>query len=451
MTTPKPPRSSDPDRPGSARADTPLSQQDTIDLDPEPTRPWWWWIVDRNPMFLVSGVCMLAGCFLVSRHIHELGPKQVGGEGVVVWLLIALLAVLNVYEFAVIGLGLVLSKTKTLVRDTRHLLGLALLLVVDAGFVYTEIGIAQPGVGAAIAAVATVLAYGKAWLVLRSLGLWPTRSAAAVTAVSLGAMYALPVLVRVVASDGFVTEMQAFAVWAGVGLLTALYGLPLRWMRYAVRGSFDYRLLQRLVIGGLIVLPLVSLVGHASALLWVYDNTFHPAMLSPILLGLSAVVLRNRERLGGLTPAAKGAGLIITSAVVASLLPSRDLLLESEIYSWLAFTPLRGVLVLASAVLVWVWWLHEPNRRQPRVRGLVGALVPLAAGALGHTPAAMLSHVEWLYVWARDNGPRTKLEWGVSAIGLAFACLLIGGGLSWWRHTRDQRLDERGLVAGQVR
>ena len=154
----------------------PLSQRETVDLavEPEPKRNQWLWLIDRNPLFLISGVCMLGGCYLVSGAIHAYDPAEVG-EGTLLIMLVALLAILNVYEFAVIWLGLALSRSKTLVRDTRHLLGLALLLLVDAAFVYNETSIFKPEIGGLIAAAAAVLALIKAGWITRSLGIRPTR------------------------------------------------------------------------------------------------------------------------------------------------------------------------------------------------------------------------------------------------------------------------------------
>ncbi|MFN3166822.1 MAG: hypothetical protein ACE37H_07140 [Phycisphaeraceae bacterium] len=426
----------------------PLSQRPTVDLhDDGPRDPWWRWIIDRNPMFLVSGVFMLAGCFLVSRHIHAVDPAEVG-ESKLVFMLVGLLVVLNVYEFAVIGLGLALAKTRTLVRDARHLLGLALLLLIDAAFVYTESGIASPGVGVAIAAVATLLGVGKVGLVLRSLRIHASWPALAVATLALGAMYGSPVVVRSIASDGFLTQPQAMAVWCGLGVVVALYAVPLRWVKFGVAYSADHRQLQRLVAGGLIVLPVVSLIGHAAAALWVYENAFEPAMLSPVLLGLAAVMLRHHRALGGGRPTAHAATLVVASAVVASLMPGEALIAESSGSTWFAFSPLRGVLIVSPLLLCWGWWVSGR-----RLTGLCNSVLPWLAAALGHTPGAMLAHARWLYRWGYDwvltIVPTNRLGWGALAIALAFACLAVGGVVSWLRRSRERaRAVVSELLAG---
>jgi hypothetical protein len=426
----------------------PLSQRPTVDLyDDELSEPWWRWIIDRNPMFLISGVFMLAGCFLVSQHIHAVDPAEVG-ETNIAFMLVGLLVVLNVYEFAVIGLGLALAKTRTLVRDARHLLGLALLLLIDAAFVYTESGIASPGVGVAIAAVATALAVVKVGLVLRSLRVYASWPAKTVSTLALGAMYGMPVIVRSIAADGFLTQPYAMAVWCGLGLVVALYALPLGWVRFGVAYSTDHRQLQRLVAGGLIVLPVVSLIGHAAAALWVYENAFEPAMLSPVLLGLAAVMLRHHCALGGGRPTAHAATLVVASAVVASLMPGESLIAESSRYTWVAFSPLRGVLLVAPLLLAWGWWV---GGRRPA--GLCNVALPWLAAALGHTPIAMLANTRWLIRWGYDWAvaflPTNRLQWGALAIAVAFGCLALGGAVSWLRRSRERSRAKVGeLLAG---
>ena len=421
--------------------EAPFSQRETIDLDapPKPKPDRWRWVIDRNPLFLISGVFMLGGCFLVSGVIHEYDPAEVG-DWPVLTMLIALLVVLNVYEFAVIGLGLALSRSQTLVRDTRHLLGLATLLVVDASFVYNETSIFKPEIGGLIAAAAALLALVKAWWILRKLGIRPTRGGAAAVCTALVLMYAMPVAVRLMAHDGFLTQPFAMVFWCALGAALALYALPLHWVRFIESDNADHRQLQRLVAGGLIMMPLVSLIGHAAALLWVYENTFELSMLSPLMLGLAAVILRQQHRLGGPADSAKAATIVVACAILPCLLPTEELIAESASYSWLAFSPLRGVLLAAPAVLFWGWWI---NRR--RTFGAVVVALPLIAAALGHTPSAMVRHARWLFDFVADYLPRTQLQWGAAAITLAFICLGLGGLVSW------RRVLGKGLAEPQER
>ncbi|MEO0476942.1 MAG: hypothetical protein AAF085_13370, partial [Planctomycetota bacterium] len=398
----------DPTNPRNAPPpELPLSQLETVDMDApaEPKQDRWRWVIDRNPLFLISGVCMLGGCFLVSGVIHGYDPAEIG-EGPVLMMLIALLAVLNVYEFTVIWLGLALSKSQTLVRDTRHLLGLALLLIVDASFVYNETSIFKPEIGGLIAAAAAVLGLIKVGWIVRSLGIRPTRGAIAAVATALILMYAMPIAVRLMAHDGFLNQPFAMVVWCGLGAAVALYALPLRWIRFEGRDNPDRQQLQRLVAGGLIVMPLISLIGHAAALLWVYETTFELSMISPLMLGLAAVILRQQQRLGGPAASAKAAGIVVACAVVPCLLPAEQLIIESAKYTWLAFSPLRGALLLAPLVLFWGWWITGR-----KLAGSIVVVLPLLLAALGHTPTVMIKHTRWLIDLVMQILPRTQLQW----------------------------------------
>ncbi len=99
----------------------------------------------HNPLFLLSGVCMLGGCFLINSAVHE-DPDRIAP---VVWLL----AAFNLYEALVIGLGLYLArggaggetgpvdqgKAEGAVRDAGLLLVLETLLLGDFTFLYAEL------------------------------------------------------------------------------------------------------------------------------------------------------------------------------------------------------------------------------------------------------------------------------------------------------------------------
>lgn len=193
-----------------------------------------------------------------------------------------------------------------------------------------------------------------------------------------------------------------------------------------------------LVRAGLIVLPIVSTIGHAAGALWVYENAFEPAMMCPVLLGIAAVLLRQQAALGGGRPAAHAATLFVACAVATSLMPSDALMYASEQHTWVAFSPLRGVLSVSTVLLGWAWWI---GGRGPGM--FANACLPTTAASLGHTPSTMLIHLRWLvdamHALVLELMPTTKLQWGITAITAAFTLLLAGGLLSWWRDQRDQQ------------
>src|SRR4051794_38465425 len=85
-----------------------------------PRRPSLWrFVVDRNPFFLLSAVCMFAGCRVI---IAALGVSP--GE---IRKLVGLIGVLNLYELLLIALALFLIKARGQNRDGWILLAIEAL------------------------------------------------------------------------------------------------------------------------------------------------------------------------------------------------------------------------------------------------------------------------------------------------------------------------------------
>ena len=212
MTEPTPSRF-EPARPAIALPDpngeTVLIDSPAGEMKVQP--PWWCWIIDRNPLFLLSGLSMFAGCFAISRSIHA-DPENPRG----LLMLVGLLVVLNLYELMVIALGLVLRAALRW-RDARHLLGLALLLMIDLGFVYHESATASLSAGVAIGAAATVLGLIKQSHDAR-LGVRLTAWAVGLVGLDLGAVFFMPVVMRWIAGDGFVSPGAMMGVFGASGL-----------------------------------------------------------------------------------------------------------------------------------------------------------------------------------------------------------------------------------------
>jgi len=400
----------------------PLSQRPTIDISVESARPWRQRIIDRNPCFLLSGVSMLVGCFLISREIHLTDPSTAGFVG----MLVGLVVVLNIYEAAVIALGLWLSRSGTLVRDARHLLGLAVLLLIDSAFVYQETATADVWLGGLIAGIAGLLSIVKVMVITRGVGVRLSRAGLVSVGLSLLALYALPVVMRLIANDGFVPLQAMMGLWAVLGLVTAGYALPLHWAERVPARDLDHQQLQRLVRAGVIALPLVALMLHAMMGLWVYGNGFTPAFVSPIILGAGAVLLRQHAKLGGAKAATRALAILILAALIASVAPPSELTYSIE-GPWPSVSPLRGSLLIGAGLMVWAWLLAGG------LQVVCSAVVMLLATTLGHTPSSMVSNLIDALRWLRDLLPSNRLGWGMLAVLLAFGLLVLGGGMSWWR------------------
>lgn len=394
-----------------------------------PTQPWWSWIVDRNPLFLLSGISMFAGCFAISRAIHaEPDDPQA------LWMLLGLLGVLNLYELMVIALGLLLSRSAALVRDARHLLGLALLLMIDVGFVYHESATASLTAGVIIGAAAAALGLAKTYAITRGVGVRLSHAALGLIGADLAAVFFLPVVMRWIAGDGFVSPGAMLGVFSAMGLLIALHALPSVWVRSMHAAGADRRQLQQLVRGGVLLLPVLSAVAHVAVGPWVYGTGYTSAYLAPLLLGLAVVVARQMALAGWAESAAGTAGVLAAAAVVSTLRVPGEMIGLVEWPVDVYVSPLRGALLASAGLAVWLALRHGAWK------GYAGGGLCVMFATLGHTPRAMVDRVGYVaqegWDLVRGMTPSSQLEWGVLGVGCAFLLLALGAAMSLWRHRR---------------
>lgn len=394
-----------------------------------PTR-WWTLRPDggAHPWFLLSGLFMVVGCTLLNAAAHarkdELAP------------VLGVAAVFAVYELAVLGIGVWFARrgrgsgSAQTSREGHQLLGLAVVLLADTTFVYNELSVAAPGLGGAIAAAVFVLAIVKLVVVGRVMGLALGRMAWAVVVAGLGVTLGVALLARAVGGTGRLPDGFGHVVWWGVAALVAA----------ALWAGSDPRQAER--AGGLrwlrvlmLAVPSVSAVLHVLAIHWMYMAPLSAAHLSPVLLGISVVLMLRANR--SAETARKWA---ITCGVVGALAAafSRDVWTPGRGTDFeMVVTPLRLWLVAGALAYALVWW-------RQRTLGLLAVWPMLGvAAALGHSPAAMLDRVAWLadQAWRvlRWVTPRTLWAWGVSTVVLAFFTLGLGTWVSMRRDTLGPR------------
>src|SRR5436190_21775518 len=87
-------------------------------------------LVHNNPFYLLSALCMIAGCFALNSALQTRSgelPK-----------LLLLMGTLQLYELLLVGLGLYLIVKHRLDRDGRTLLLLDAVFLVDLTFLNNE-------------------------------------------------------------------------------------------------------------------------------------------------------------------------------------------------------------------------------------------------------------------------------------------------------------------------
>src|SRR5262245_55774777 len=124
-------------------------------------RAWMASIIDHNPCYILSGLCMLFGCYLLNAALYT--PA---GD---IRKLLTLLAVLNIYELLLVGLGLLLIQRDVLRRDAWIVLGLEALFVCDITFTSGIIATINSRWGLAIAIGLIALTAIKTGILFRAL------------------------------------------------------------------------------------------------------------------------------------------------------------------------------------------------------------------------------------------------------------------------------------------
>jgi hypothetical protein len=389
-------------------------------------------LVHHNPFYLLSALCMIAGCYALNS-----GLDVRSGE---VRRVLVLVGTLNVYEFMLLGLGVYLIRRRNVVRDGRTLLLLQAVFLVDLTFLNAETAASSLRAGVALNAALWVLAVAKVGFVLYALSpagsRFPFRTFAFV-AVQLAALLALPCLFKWIERGGAVQSRHFYAAWWAVGLLPVLAELQRRLPGLAGETRAGETPATRPRMGRAYVLVAgASLLAHVGMMQWVYKVPFHPAELSPVLLGL-AVALAAPEAARLLGPAnLRTLRLALpAAAVLLALVPFEGARAEAVLPSFAAgrggrvqVSPL--LLAMAGAYLAYVYLYLLPRA----VWFVSAAVVVAAAGLFGPTWAQTEETAASLWRWALAHAlrlvPRTPLQWAATAISAAFALLGLGAWVS---------------------
>ena len=121
-----------------------------------------------NPFYLLSACCMLLGCYLVTVALHP-SPEHLDR-------LLLVLGTLNLYEFMLIGLGILLFRTRPALRDWQTLLLVEILFLVDGAYLNAQSVAADPVMGGMVSGLILLFGLAKTALILYFLKLrWTWR------------------------------------------------------------------------------------------------------------------------------------------------------------------------------------------------------------------------------------------------------------------------------------
>ena len=367
---------------------------------------FWRFIHDRNPFYLLSAVCMFAGYRMILGAMNT-PPGDVGG-------LVPLIAVLNLYEFVLIGLALFLIRRRGLIRDGWFLLIIQAMFMVDLTNLQSEVFTASLPKGLALNAACYALALFKVALVLRVLRLRVSIGEWGLIAAGLMVLFGMAGAFKGLAREGVLDARVLHAGWWVAGALAAAWAMTARGERFGRLAGVPVRLYM--------LIPFASLLIHLCGANRVYAMDFHAANVAPVLLGL-AVALGAIRALPRVMAANAQMALIVLAGIL-SLAPGE--LSFSVAGVWLS--PMRLTLLAAGAVAIWAFLRHH---RWAFV--CVAATCGLTA-SLGHTPEHPRETLRLMAGYLSDAFkamiPTTAMGWGVLAVVASFVLLGVGAVVS---------------------
>ena len=359
----------------------------------------------RNPFYLLSAFSMLLGCFALSSHLTPApGWKP----------LVALIGVLQVYEFLLLGLALYLNRRGQARADAASLFLLGLLFLVDVTYLNAELAAAHPWVAPWVALALLVLAAVKLLLLRDALGL-TSRRALAVAIAELGLLLYLPGTISAFYYlDSKIVPMR----WGPALLPHLLYGFW--WLVGCVPIAFVWAernpetvssITARWIHRAVLVLPFASVLVHFLSLHLLYRLPFEAYYATPLLLGVSTYVsFTLGRRLGQFR-------FLVRWAVPAFALLFSTSGPDLLSFTWHGFDIVISPLRVALAGLALVWFLHRALSGEKAF--VWAALGCLSMALSGHAPSSMAKN------WA-SVAPETALELGMASIVAAFAFLALG-------------------------
>ena len=393
----------------------PPSRDEPVSLPPRrPPPDWRKLVVDYNPFYLLSAVSMLLGLLTLS-NTTTWNPVPLGR-------LLPLVATLEVYQFACLGIGLLLYRRLGPRRDAVQLLALVMLFAVDVSFLMSEIATESVLVGSLVGGGLLVLALAQGAAILAVVRPKMDPALLVTGVVGLVALHAIPVVLTAVDDDrGGVTVAHFYGLWWLICLAPLLAQTLGRLLR-----RDGGRVEASRWAWAVAVLPWASLLVHAGVLHYVYDRPFMAPMAAPVFVGL-ALLFRGETAKGDVLFLRNA---LLVAAAVCSLGNPAKLAVE---------LPAVGVTLETAIVGVGAAWLGLAYVNAPRLLPWFAGAGVAALGVRWFGPSAdqVGGGVRWgvgsvrRIVWALV--PRTRGAWGAVAVAGAFAFLGLGALLSFGR------------------
>jgi hypothetical protein len=374
----------------------------------------------HNPFYFLSAACMLGGILAVTNSLSW--------TSIPVQRLLVLIATLNIYEAALIGLAFYLVRVRHLVRDGVMLLALEAFFLIDITFLNAKIVTSHLMLGFILNIALFLAAIVKLGVISSLLGQKPRSGRFAALILQLAALFALPVIFRW-QDEGELSTHVFYAAWWIIGMLIPLTQLLCRQSETNPASNWGRRMIVFYM-----VMPWLSLVLHVSIMHYVYGVTYYGAEAAPILLALAFVL--SHARPSTLVPRKDIAVLrflLPLAAIMVSFNDPRALCFGLGKGSAFWITPSR-----LSGVAAYLTYVHFYAGAYA-IHFLIAGAATMLFYILGPTVDQMNQTVTRWWSWWADAAmrivPQSAMQWGITSIAAAFAFLGLGAAVSLGKRT----------------
>ncbi len=365
----------------------------------------------RNPFYLLSAVCMLTGCYALSRAI---GLQPGHWEP-----LVTLIGVLQFYEFVLLGLAVFLLRRGMMPRDSRMAFLIGLLFVVDATYLNTELATASPWVAPWVALAHLAFLVPKLVILRDGLGLTSLRTLA-LTVAQIGFLVYIPGTfsavhfmdskVHALGLGRQMLPLVVYGLWWLVGLLPVLY----LWAdRDSEHGDDPF---AHPISRASLLLPFASILLHLFTLHWLYNLPVHGSYLTPLYLGIATNIAYTFAKDSDRWRTLLQWGAPLVAVLFSRVYPETLVFTLGDAF---VVSPVRLALIGVAATFA----VHRSLASQPSFAW--ASVVALSLTVSGHSFAAM--RLRWINVI-----PENSAELGVAALVAAFALLALALAVRLW-------------------
>jgi hypothetical protein len=352
---------------------------------------------------------MFLGCYLLNTALDAQAADVLKS--------LALLATINVYEAALIGLGLVLlRRTGPAARDGVLLLFVQMLFLMDGPFLIAQVIQAATPWDWTLAVGLAVLALAKAAIVIIAAGIPVRVRTLGFLGFQILLLYILPVGLSRLSVAGELAPVVMYVVWWIVGMLPAVYDFLARFENLPELPRREIFLRR-----ALLVVPWLLLVAHLGFFHWVYQAEFIAADLAPVFLGLAVATRRLRPTrfvpVGHILTVRYGLPVI---AVLLGMLNNGPL----AHVQGLAITP--GLVTFAMAFVTYGYFFSLWAAGIAAGLVLLGLMARILAPDILAVLRKLMDVLSQVLTALQRLIPTTPAAWGVIAISAAFVLLGLG-------------------------